>query len=1300
MKNSCINKPFVEGAPSSLYEQMLKNLNNDRPLVNLLYAMYTTQGVAEDMDKAKKGYKRNKQGEHSYKDVYEFLNFKAFLEQRNNTLIFDAKLLGALDNNNNYILFTSIDEAYQKALDYNNSHSGRFAYVVEQANGYNIIIKNKDANTNKLYTKFVEQVKLWEVFKEKLRESDVDIEEFLKVTQNKANPITIKEYLNNISILKHYDNNILGAKDIAIFLFLGKNNPLVRQLLNRGWGSLEEVSQKCYEILHTDTYIGSEVFKLVNRALDVAKNNSDLDLEKTKMDVLKFSKDFKDSEESKLDQHIYYLQNKYKLKEADIKNVGDKINSLEEAVSSAIVTIEREIRKLQSEKGVTKTVKKLTQIKDALSIDLSRKKSCQGLLFFLKEAVLYSNKIEKLFEDIPLDSDNKTYIRNSSEVISKANAFVNGYHDIIRALANLDNLIIEENLTSEDKKMLKDSAKEVLELLDKVQNRLLEKAEDTTIKSLQEELGSDTENGVAYADIVKIIHKDASIIDYVGQLGKSSNEILAASGSIIRNAQHNRDEKLRQFSTRIGRITKKLYSSGYSSDFMYDKYGHIITKQGVDWYEYQKARHQAIREFKEVYGFSGLDLTEAIEGWEENNTEPVVVDKTNGRTEQIPNEKYRVSSEKNPYNKLSKEQKEYYEEIMQIKGELGSMLPYYAQNHFIPPQKRAGILDLLKYAFQKKLSAYQLAHIVLDRIKSPLKTREDDVEYQSSFSYGDYDNTPLRDIPIHYVKKLQNSKELLRDFSATIQMFASTAINYEAMSSIRHQIETIRLHINTLNTLSVDGRGSKQVDVVTYYDSDKQEYTNILTELREYATKSQVQTILDSYVEQQFYNKNYKGNDKTNKTTNYLLQYNSIIKLSANVVGMTANLLNGVLQTITESGGGEFYNIKNLVKAMGILFGEEGVKSPGKMWDWVTDNKSSKFTLMCDFFDVAQDNYAEVSKKRYHRNIIRRLFGSFNIVGGYAAGEFLMRTVNGIAVLDHVKVKLNGKKVPLLDAFELTEDKYYPELKLKDGVTDLKGNPLTLDSQFFKDVKLKIKSCSDTCFGAFSKEDKGIINQFWLGRVIMNFRQWMVEYFLSRYRPKYFDYTRQKWVRGKYWSVLHIMKEMVVGLRDYGVTMQAFKHAMSKEDLQNAGRVISEILIWFTLAWVNGDDDEEEEKKRRAAKEEASFWSRFWKLELLRLEREIGAGTPWGIITEFENILKSPVPLVNTINNNLFYPIEGLLNGDWKEENKITKGRHKDWNRYYRNLLWYTVPFYKQIDQLMHIHEEDNLYYVYSDRKR
>lgn len=1280
MKSSCILTPEINGESSALYKEMVdKGL--DRPVINFIYAMYLQAGVQAQMNAA--GYKVNKQGQHRYKDIYKFLGLKEFLSEQELSIESETILLGSMNKNHSYVDITNVEDAYNLAQQYNNSHTGRFAYVVQHGDAYNVIITNKDSKTVELLYNFNKQQAVWDVFKEEVRKAGIDVDTLIQSAGGTLNPINVQSFLNTLNIFKTASNDLMSSRDIKVLLTLGESLPRVQSLLSRGWGTLDEVASRCEAALKNPTSVSASTLNLINSTLNDAKLHSTFDVTK----IIKHISDTVlpdfdvNSKEKSIQDTLKDLEANYQLNSNITNKKSQEIKTMQDVAEEAISTLTREIRRLESDKGITKTVKELEDTKNLIASELSSKRTYFGITKFLEQALNYSNKVHDLIMNVPVGGTKAEYIRNCASALSKANNLRTGYYHILDALCEIDNLIIEENLTQSDKEELQKKALEVKKLLDEVQNKIVNELQrDLVISNLQEELGDGPENGYSYANVVAMMESDTSIVDYVGQLGKSSNPILAASGSIIRKAQIDRDAKLNDYSTRIGRVTRALYKAGYNSEFMYDEDGRIITEEGVDWNAYAKARKKAIYKFKNDFGYRGLVLKEAIEQWELQNTIEKVIDTATGRTERIPDDSYRLAY--NPFNHLSTEQRAYYREIMAIKGELGTLLPKYAQQQFLPPQIRASVADLIGRAIRSKMSAKEVASIILKNIKKTIKGEalEDEEDFITNTRYSNYDNTPLRDIPIFYCSPLSNKDELLRDFSSAIQSFAATALNYEAMSGIRENIEAIQSLVDDLDTAA----GS--TDIISFWDTVNKRMNKVLVKLRVKSRETRAASIMDAWVEKEFYNTKYKGNAKLNKWTNLLTGYNSVIRLSANVLGATANVLQGIQQTIIEAGGGRYYNLKDLAKAQLYMLGEGN--RVGAIWDVLTGNKQNKFTLIHEFFDMGQDNYEDKSRQRYHKNAFRRLFGKFNMMFMYSEGEFLIRSINGMAVLSHEKVLLNGKKISLMKAFEKTNDANgYPELKLKDGITKLDGSPLTLNDEYFKEIKSKIKACSDDCFGAFAQADKGVINQHFLGRMTMNFRQWMVEHYSRRYRRKHWDYNKKAWVEGYYVTPLRLAKELIKGWKDHTTTWEVFKDELKPEDIANCKKALTEFTLFMILLGLNlcfgGEDDDED-----------TLWARFWLYQLKRAKSETLAAMPFGIISEAKKTINSPIPLITTING-LMYPITGI--GDVTDT--IEKGRYEGWNRYARNVLWYTVPFYKQVDQLIHMDEEDALFTIFDNKR-
>lgn len=1273
--DACILIPEVNGEPSILYQELDKDIK-DKNLTNYIYARYLVSGVAAQMDAA--GYKRNKQGQHKLKDVKAFFEYNKIIGETNRSIEADARRLGSMDDFGDYINFDNAEDAYNLAVSFNNSHKGRIAYVIQHGDKFNIIIENKDSRTQKRELDINSELAAWEAFKIDLTNTGVDVDELINIAPALINPIVLLRFLDTMSILKTGRNDILTAKDIEIFLTLSKNNPRVQTLLNRGWGTMEEVAQRCYDALQNPSSVTPSLHSLINNTIIDAKTNCPFNFTASKRNIENnvIPNYISTNEVKSIQDVLDDLERKYDITPNAINRKSKEIKTLKDAITDAITTITREIRVLESKGGITKASQKLNKNREILAEELKNKRYYFGLVQFLNQALIYTQSIHNILASVPDSGTELENIRNRAEALSRAKSLQDGYYHIVEALSNLDNLIIEENISEADKKQLQDKAKEVLDLLNKQKGLIQSKQHDVVLDNLKATLGGESYLGQSYADILSMLAADTSIDNYIYSVGKSSNPLIASSGTIIREAQINRDEQLRQFSDRIGKATKKLYDAGYTSEFIYDSEGRIISD--INWESYAEEKNRA-KNLLRSQGLTGYAFREALEQWEENNTEDRVVDFVTGRTERVPNSNYRLAN--NPLNSLSSEQLEYYNTMMQIKGELGTLLPYYAQKQYLPPQIRKSSLDIISDGISRKLSAKKVASLLWENFKSKIyKIREDDEDFITVNKYGDYDNTPLKDIPIFYFGKLKDNDELLRDFSSAIQSLAATAVNYNAMSSIVEILECIQDLVGDLDLR--DGEDNRpSVDKISLLDRT----INIVNHLRKKATETNTKAILDSYVEMLVYNEKYKGNKKLNKIVNALLGYNSVAKLAVNTTGAIANVTAGELQMLIEAGGGEYFNIKNLLVAQTRIFGDLLGRTPGKVWDLLSNNRSSIDILISEFFDAQQDIYSEKAKQRYHKNVFRRLFGKLDPLMMYSGGEYLIRQTLAYAVLDAEKVLLNGKKVSLLKCFDKVEtEKGFYELKLKDDVTKLDGSSLELNDEYLQEVKNKIRHCSQACFGAMNTEDKGIVNQHFLGRAAMNFRQWMVEHYSRRYRKRHWDYSANKDVEG-YWytTIMVVGKEFLKGYKDITATYEMLKDTLEDDQKANLRKAGMEALILLSLMGLSmclGDEDDHD----------GEFFMRLWILNTKRMLQETKAAMPIGAITEFGRVIDSPFPAMNTVSG-LLYPITGIKDLD----DVIQRGRYKGWNKYWRNILWYTVPFYKQVDQLLNLTQENSMFAVY-----
>lgn len=144
-------------------------------------------------------------------------------------------------------------------------------------------------------------------------------------------------------------------------------------------------------------------------------------------------------------------------------------------------------------------------------------------------------------------------------------------------------------------------------------------------------------------------------------------------------------------------------------------------------------------------------------------------------------------------------------------------------------------------------------------------------------------------------------------------------------------------------------------------------------------------------------------------------------------------------------------------------------------------------------------------------------------------------------------------------------------------------------------------------------------------------------------------------------------------------------HSSEMNDMQkkNIRRLVVEHAILGSLYLLSIALGEPDDHKK-------DFWYRMWIYQTRRLIMDLETSNPVGAALNFKTMLNSPIAATNTVNS-LLYPIFGI--GDITE--KIQRGPYKGWNKYGRNLLKYTTPFYDYIDQIYRMDEDDSAFKIF-----
>ncbi len=1286
-KTSCVLYPAApNGQDSKLYKELLSTVKS-RSLTNWIYSAYIASNIGDVMDNA--GIPRNTQGQHNAQDVLKQIDWNTIQSEISNLTMAELQL-GAVDTNGQRIDYTSAKDALEKADGFNNTHKGLTATVVQHGDIYNIIVAEKNARTHTYEQSVKEKLKIWDVYKQVFAGVGIDIENMPAELSN-----TFSAYntglVNHLKNLQNLTTNFLYRKDALILFALDANSPHAKRLVG-SFGSLENAAQAVDDINHGVGNYTSGQKILLARAVASAQKMQGIDLNALQTQVDQMSQQvLSQSPEEPIKQTLHQLNKKYHIGINETHRLSNKINTLSEAAADAAITLQRQIRQLEKEKGNIAEGRRLEGILNQLMKELNSKRYYSGVLNFLGEASTHITAIDNMLQNIPTTGTELEKSFTTSKILQDIKSLHEQYYPLVSALAD-ETLVMDESISPTDIDNIRQSAKKLKDFFDAKTKVLDNLAEGTMLNLMTQIVGDTAPNGQAMINAIRMAAADSSLYNYLYGIGRASNPIIGAMGTIIRNAQDSRDKQINSIALRVRRATDKLYKSGTNSEFMYEDDGHIASD--VDWNLYKAARSAHIKSLYKQ-GLRGFDLKEAIELWEDANTEDRVVDSVSGRTERIPNSQYRKA---NDFQEgWTQAQKDYYDTMMQLKGEIGTLLPAYAQKQYLPPQLRRNMKD----ALGKAKDFRDVYKAVKNKIEDLYKIREDDENYNMNgiidgdeyrMTQGAFDNTPLRQIPIFFVNRVEEG-ELLKDFSAGIQALAGTAINYDAMSNVVQVVEFIGDFVK--------GQEARDKDPKADYVENKT--IRVFKDLKKFGRNTNTEGLIDGFIAQHFYGQNQKETSRWSKFWSNIIAYTSFKGLSTNIKGAVSNYLMGEFQMLIEAGAGEFYGFKDYAWAHTKLFGGSGVA--GDLAELLTNNVNHKAVLFREMFDPLNENFSDKTHQRYYTSMFRQLVSHDCSFIGYSSGEYLIHYVNMYSILHNQKVLLNGQQISLYDAFEKTQAvDGNSELVLKQGVTLLDGSAIT--TEYLDGIRRKIRYVNQSTHGSMNKEDKGLIHQYWWGRGVMNFRQWMVEHYSRRFRERHFDASLGMEREGYWVSFYHYMfnegtkeawkegkKIDAIGMfmKDYMTfLLRAQSQWTNLDEMQkyNVKRVHTEMMMYIALLGLSFALGEPDKFKKR-------FWRRWWIYQVKRMILDTEASMPnLKIVSSGLTILQSPMAGINTLNS-LLYIGYGATNGDLSTT--IKSGKHKGENKYWRNMKKYNLPFFKDIEQMQNMAEDESIFKVFEN---
>ena len=1301
--------PIVNGKPSKLYQELYTLTQKDRKLTNLLYAL-------SKQDECKKMFGHsdlNSQGEPNTKVFIDKLDVKEILNEKAN-IASEAKALGAITHSGKPVYFADMMSITQRVIDFNNNHDKMKATIKYSDKGYYIEVGTLNAenfNTNNVLNN---RINLYNEIINHLANNGLNTN--LSIEAKKAlNPLSIYYSINRLKDLKSSTDNLnMTTTSLIIDLFNADpwiQNHLLPQFGNDLAQAISQVSGYKYSNpINITQAQEAQIKKFLNKVqlkMKKVMNSATIDqvVENAKAGTT-YTQTYLGTDGVSVNDALKELYTVYHLDKDNLNSLNKKAKKISDASNQLLQIQVARLNEQRLKHGATRGERKLIKAQKEIEQGRYLASTVMMLENLVNTISTQEAKIDKLDKRLAKDPESLVVIQRYSKLLLDQLDLVKSFEPIIKQLKNAD-LLEDDDLTGNSQLIddIRDLATELGETLDRIESNARSKQYDVVYSFLKIYWGEDKtlpdgtkvelggENGIMNMAITDINFFDR----FIYAVNTTNDEMMNIIAEAVKQAHEKRDAKLRQQLKEVRAITKELYDSGSSTSFMFERDINGYPKKIISDYDYEKFDNELAAYKEQIRQDSSIDKKDydALEkDWMQKHSKTVkyIYTDSNGNQQKLSLTVPIYDAATTVKDRLTTAQYNYYKKMMDMKAEMLSKIDAASNNSLFDVIELAN--DLTTAVGEAGTDPSKIYQLMKNKVVDMFGTREDDTDYGSILDDNNVKLTHVNSrgesidtLPIFYTHKIKDRSRVSTDFSRSMMTYLASSQQYIQMNGILDSLLLAKDYMLTQRPVQQTSGGSTLLDIQKL---GKQSYVSVASKM---GIATDLGGLADDFFERCVYGKTRKDEGylfgtkvKLDKAVDFLTGYTSITGLAVNTLGAEANLLVGKLQMLIESGlgmGGEFFNMKDYVYAdakymqlIGPLLNE-----------CMSNSKSSLLGVMMERFDVLDDFYEKIKETGFYKNPLGKIIGNTNLFFLYGIGEHMLHAQGMLAVLHNQKNNVldsNGKEVPLIEALEVVKDSTgNGELAIKSGYTLKDGSPIT--EEHLNKIKRRIAYVNKSMHGAFGQMDKGMIHRYAIGRLIMNFRQWMPAHYSRRFRGLHYDTDLGEYREGYYVSTAKFLWGCAKDLKDKRLTIATRWHELSDMERYNLKRAIAETAIFAMLAASLA--------LIGPAKDHKGNWARRHLIyELKRMQMETRASTPLaggGFVRDITKIINSPVAAISTIDK--ISKVLDLTDAFTVIEN----GKYKGENLYIHNLEK-SLPFYGQIVKMLELGESDDLFILFN----
>lgn len=1302
-RTTCSLYPIVDGKPSILYKEIEAKTKHNRPLTNLIYALSLQDEIKGKFSRSD----LNSQGEPLITSLAEKLGLEDILQEADNLETY-AKQLGAVNTRGKTIYYENPSEIFDRVKQFNENNDKVKAVIKYSADGYYIDVDtinsdnfNVDAvmqNKEQLFSDVIDYL------------NSIGLNTTLSEESEKIlNTHNIYYAIDILRKMKRVSTNTVNIKEATLLVDLFYSDPLVTRLINQLGDELpqaiSQVSGQNYQNpISLTPNQESQITNLLAKIDAFGKRH----LGKDRIDGLVEGAQINSSSETmgadnmSIKDTLKELYTCYHINQDLIAENKKRLDTVSEAAQKLIQTRlalfeEAKLRDRKTpprESILLKAQKAYEQENYLHSIALMLKE----LNYNLERQEVHIKKAEKQFSK---NSSSLQNIRRISNILLEQLDLVEAHQDILEYIAQgglkLDS--VEDPSLLED---IVDIANDLLVQLRDLKVEARRKQYDVVYAFLKLYWGDTNKNmlnreEVSLEDIMKAGVQDPNIFErFLYSVATSSDEMLNLIATAVKKANNRRDDYLRDRLKDVRTATKELYDSGSTSTFMYEKDKNGYPSKIISDYDYAKYNAELEAYMEQIKNDPNIErdqYQELRQKWVQDHSKTVTFEYTDlqGKSAELKLTVPIYDADRTVKERLTEAQYKYYMTMMSLRAEQLSRLDNVPNNALFDVIEIGS--DAVNAIANTKGNPKEIYKLIKNKLMDGLVAREDDTSYGSILDdnnlklvHTNYKGEEITTLPLFYTREIKDRSRVSTDFSRSMIAYLATTENYLQMNDILDVLLLAKDYMLTQRSIPQSSGDEKKISMKKL---GKQVYVTAASKL---GISTDLSGLTQDFYEKAVYGRAHKDEGylwgtkiKVDKLVNAVTGYTSITGLAVNVLGAQANVLVGKLQMLIDSGmglGGEFFGFKDLVFADAKYF----QMLPELLVEVASTTKSSKLGLLMERFDVLDDFYEKLNETGFYKSPLSKILGNTNLFFLYGIGEHLLHAQGMLAILHNRRNNVlddKGNEVSLLEAFDVEKDELgNGTLKIKDGYTNKDGSQIT-HAQLEK-IKGKIAYANRSMHGAFGSFEKGMIHRYAVGRLIMNFRQWMPAHYARRFRGAYYDPDLGEYREGYYISAWKFVRDCGKDLARAKIQWGTRWKELTESQQYNLRRAAAEVMVLAMLSASIALLGDYKDKKGNWAYRELIY-------TLKRLEMETMASTPvagYGFVSNIIKVLNSPMAALNTFEKlshllkltDLFVTIE---NGRYKGENLYLHNMEKD------------LPFYHQIVNMMELGESDNMFLLF-----